>query len=139
MNRATSVGTLRLGSTRSYTCSMNSEPDSISRLMNPVSTPIATKALRQAEKAAAMGDLATPFEDESLTRDSRGRTEKDCPRPSSAPQQLMVFLLTLYLSSRHGRVIFAAAERKFPVRPWLKGPEIAFFGLGSEARRLPPR
>src|SRR5262249_6584315 len=76
MNRATRGGTLRLGSTRSYTCSMNSEPDSISRLMNPVSTPIATKALRQADKAAAMGDLATPFADKSLNVEIPGSDEK---------------------------------------------------------------
>src|SRR4051812_4439336 len=55
---------------------MNSEPDSIRMLMNPVSTPIAVKALRQADKAAAMGDLATPFEDKSLTSRFPGRARR---------------------------------------------------------------
>src|SRR4029077_8265437 len=55
---AMSVGTLRLGSTRSYTCNMNNEPVSISTLMRPVSTPMVTKAPLHADSAVATGDAA---------------------------------------------------------------------------------
>src|SRR5438067_7199125 len=55
-NKPTRVGMLRLGSTRSYTCSMNSEPLSINTLMTPVSRPIAANAPRQDARAVAIGE-----------------------------------------------------------------------------------
>jgi hypothetical protein len=50
--RPMSVGVERLGSTRSYTSSMNMAPESIRTLLMPLSTAVPTKAPRQAASAA---------------------------------------------------------------------------------------
>src|SRR5262245_65714745 len=52
----TRVGTPRLGSTRSQTCSMSKDPASISTLMAPVGTPRAAKAPLHADRTVAIGD-----------------------------------------------------------------------------------
>jgi len=48
----TNVGTLWLGSTRSYTCSMKNEPVSIRILMTPLITPRLTNTLLHDSRAA---------------------------------------------------------------------------------------
>src|ERR1700758_3916438 len=48
----TNVGTLRLGSTRSYTSSMKTAPVSMRMLLMPLIKPVATKKARQDARAA---------------------------------------------------------------------------------------
>ena len=54
-DKATSVGTLRLDSTRSYSCSMYSGPASINRLNAAENSATLQKALRHCRKAAVTG------------------------------------------------------------------------------------
>src|SRR6185312_11078423 len=56
MTSTTSVGTLRLGITRSYTSSMKNDPVSIRMLLMPLNTPTATNVLRQAASAVASSE-----------------------------------------------------------------------------------
>src|ERR1700691_1533782 len=60
MARPTRVGTLRLGRTRSYTSSMNSEPVKYSRLIMQLMMPTPMKAPRQARSASPSSERRTP-------------------------------------------------------------------------------
>src|SRR5262249_9315795 len=78
---ATRLGTPRLGSARSQTCSINREPASISTLMTPASTPTAAKAPFHADRAVAIGHREG-FDLPSDVRTTRSRRDQVEPQPT---------------------------------------------------------
>ena len=60
----TRVGTLRLGKTRSYTSSMNSEPVRLRRLINPLKAAMPINAARHDASAPRSSDPASSVEEE---------------------------------------------------------------------------